>query len=387
MPSGARGSTSPATWRSGRREKFFSVHLFVVEGLTSRGHIVRPALRGAAGSHRGSGHRLGHRRDGRIPLPPPAGPRARLRRRAGPLDGPARNGRRARRGNAGGRPVGLESVGPRWSSRGARSTRRPERACEASSTIWSSREPPCKEVHRLCNASWAPSSPVVASTPGWGPTTGCSEWGRGCISICSGCPAGVRRRLSRGSPRTSGLPLARGPSAAPSPSGDHGRPRGRAGVRASRARARRGALPAPRRRARLAAHPGERRRDRGADAGAVYARRAAGPARADQRWINHAVRLGRGPYLGRVEATVYAGGWAEIAYVFGLSHRGRGYARAAVAWLIQHVGVEEIWATTRPENTPSRRLLTALGFRECPPSRPLASWDPGDLTYRWDRQR
>ncbi len=114
----------------------------------------------------------------------------------------------------------------------------------------------------------------------------------------------------------------------------------------------------------------------------VYARRAAGPAGSDQRWINHAVRLARGPYLGRVEATVYAGGWAEIAYVFGLSHRGRGYARAAVAWLIQHVGVEEIWATTRPENTPSRRLLTALGFRECPPARPLASWDPGDLTYR-----
>ena len=46
---------------------------------------------------------------------------------------------------------------------------------------------------------------------------------------------------------------------------------------------------------------------------------------------------------------------------------------------------EEVWAATRPENAPSRRLLAALDFRECPPSRPLASWDPGDLTFRWER--
>ena len=120
---------------------------------------------------------------------------------------------------------------------------------------------------------------------------------------------------------------------------------------------------------------------------AVYARRAAGPGRPDERWINHAVRLLDGPYLGRVEATVHAEGWAEVAYVFGLTHRGRGYAQAAVRWLLEQFGVDEGWATTTPANVRSRRLLTALGFRETPPARPLASWAPGDLTYRWDRPR
>jgi RimJ/RimL family protein N-acetyltransferase len=118
---------------------------------------------------------------------------------------------------------------------------------------------------------------------------------------------------------------------------------------------------------------------------AAYARRAAGPGRPEERWINHAVRLPDGPYLGRVEATVYGGAWAEIAYVFGLEHRRQGYARAAVAWLLEQLGVDEVWATVTPGNARSRRLLEALGFRETPPTRPLASWDPGDCTYRWDR--
>lgn len=120
---------------------------------------------------------------------------------------------------------------------------------------------------------------------------------------------------------------------------------------------------------------------------ATYARRAAGPARPGERWINHAVRLAGGPYLGRVEATVYPDAWAEIAYVFGLAYRGRGYARAAVRRLLQEIAVDEVWATVTPANGASRRLLTALGFREAPQSRPLASWDPGDLAYRWDRPR
>jgi len=119
----------------------------------------------------------------------------------------------------------------------------------------------------------------------------------------------------------------------------------------------------------------------------AYARRAAGPSRPGERWVNHAVRLGDGPYLGRVEATVHADVWAEIAYVFGLDHRGRGYARAAVGWLLEHLDVDEVWATTIPANVRSRRLLAARGFREAAQSRPLASWEPGDLTYRWDRLR
>ncbi len=118
----------------------------------------------------------------------------------------------------------------------------------------------------------------------------------------------------------------------------------------------------------------------------AYARRAAGPIRPGERWVNYAVRLVEGPYLGRIEATVHAEGWAEIAYVFGLAHRGRGYARAAVQWLLDTLGVDEVWATTIHANLRSRRLLAALGFSEAPQSRPLASWDPGDLTYRWERR-
>ncbi|HZJ54759.1 MAG TPA: GNAT family N-acetyltransferase [Myxococcaceae bacterium] len=121
---------------------------------------------------------------------------------------------------------------------------------------------------------------------------------------------------------------------------------------------------------------------------AAYARRAAGPERPGERWINHAVRLAGGPYLGRVEASTHTGeGWAEIAYVFGLAQRGRGYARCAVRWLLDQLEVDEVWACTTPANVRSRRLLEALGFRQAPPARPLASWDPGDLTYRWDRHR
>ena len=118
---------------------------------------------------------------------------------------------------------------------------------------------------------------------------------------------------------------------------------------------------------------------------AVYARRAAGPGRGGERSINHAVRLADGPYLGRIEATVHVDeDWAEIAYVFGLAHRGRGYARAAVSWLIE-LEVDEVWAAVAAANVRSRRLLQVLGFHESAPSRPLASWDPGDVTFRWVR--
>ena len=120
----------------------------------------------------------------------------------------------------------------------------------------------------------------------------------------------------------------------------------------------------------------------------VYARRAAGSGRPGERWINHAVRLAAGPYVGRIEATVHdEEGWAEVAYVFGLAHRGRGYARAAVQWLLGDLEVDEVWACATSANTRSRRLLEALGFRQAPSTRPLASWDSGDLTYRWDRHR
>ena len=60
--------------------------------------------------------------------------------------------------------------------------------------------------------------------------------------------------------------------------------------------------------------------------------------------------------------------------------------RDVVRWLLEQFEVEEVWACTSVANLRSRRLLEALGFRQGSPTRPLASLDPGDLTYRWDRQ-
>ena len=57
---------------------------------------------------------------------------------------------------------------------------------------------------------------------------------------------------------------------------------------------------------------------------AEFASRAAGPdaSHGDERWLNVAMRLDDGarPYIGRLEATLYAG-WAEVAYL--LSPAGR----------------------------------------------------------------
>jgi ribosomal-protein-alanine N-acetyltransferase len=60
--------------------------------------------------------------------------------------------------------------------------------------------------------------------------------------------------------------------------------------------------------------------------------------------------------------SAYVGYWID-------SHAtGRGVTTAAVALVLDHcfgpVGLHRIEATVRPENAPSRRVLTKLGFRE-----------------------
>ena len=117
---------------------------------------------------------------------------------------------------------------------------------------------------------------------------------------------------------------------------------------------------------------------------ASYALRARGSGRPGERWLNHAVRLRTGPLLGRIEATVHDEGWGEIAYVFGVAAWGQGYGREAVRWLLGEIGVPQVWATAVPDNIRSIRLLSALGFREAPATRPLPSWAPGDRVLRWD---
>lgn len=114
----------------------------------------------------------------------------------------------------------------------------------------------------------------------------------------------------------------------------------------------------------------------------------AGPpaAQAGERWWNFAVRLRADRALiGQLEATTYPGAWGEIAYVFGPRWWGQGLATEATAWLVCHLaglGIGELWAAVHPANTASQRLLLRTGFaRADAPTRALASFDAGDLTF------
>jgi RimJ/RimL family protein N-acetyltransferase len=125
-----------------------------------------------------------------------------------------------------------------------------------------------------------------------------------------------------------------------------------------------------------------------------------------ERWWNFAVRLAdTRTIVGRLEATTYGDApleqardptpraerpsdrdpWGEIAYVFGPPWWGRGLATEATRWLVDQLaahGVDELWAAVHPANLASQRLLARLGFaRAVAPSRPLGSFDPGDLVF------
>ena len=108
----------------------------------------------------------------------------------------------------------------------------------------------------------------------------------------------------------------------------------------------------------------------------------------EDRWLNWVVRrTGDGAAVGRLEATTYPDGWAEVAYVFGPAFWGAGYATEGAAWMAAHLaaeyGIDELWAAVHPDNAASIRLLDRLGFvaRPAPPARPLGSYDDGDLVF------
>ncbi len=113
-----------------------------------------------------------------------------------------------------------------------------------------------------------------------------------------------------------------------------------------------------------------------------------GPDWPDERWWNFVVRrLDDGAVIGRVEGTTY-GEWGELAYIFGRSSWGHGFASEATLWLIgflRGAGAEELWAAVHPENVRSVRLLQRLGFvAMAAPGRPIGSFDDGDLVFRLD---
>ncbi len=85
-----------------------------------------------------------------------------------------------------------------------------------------------------------------------------------------------------------------------------------------------------------------------------------------QYWLNWVVRRPGERAMGFVQATVYAGSWADVAYIFSSAHWGKGYASEAVAAMMaelaSHWGVTRCEAVYKSANFRSRRLLDRLGF-------------------------
>lgn len=69
-----------------------------------------------------------------------------------------------------------------------------------------------------------------------------------------------------------------------------------------------------------------------------------------------------------VTAIDFNGPEIELGYRFGRDHWGRGYATEAARLTINHafgpLGLQRLVAVAYPENEPSRRVLTKVGFRQ-----------------------
>jgi RimJ/RimL family protein N-acetyltransferase len=108
--------------------------------------------------------------------------------------------------------------------------------------------------------------------------------------------------------------------------------------------------------------------------------------RTDELWWNYAVRLVESSLLiGRLEATIVQDR-AEVAYLFGPAYWGQGYATEAMLWLHRQLqartSASTFWATVRPENLRSIKLLRRLGYAQVSEWPRLLSYDSGDAVYR-----
>jgi RimJ/RimL family protein N-acetyltransferase len=90
-----------------------------------------------------------------------------------------------------------------------------------------------------------------------------------------------------------------------------------------------------------------------------------------ERWLNWVIRIPSSELIGYVQATIYPGGRANIAYVLSSAYWGQGYARQAteamIAELAGHYGVRDICAVLKDRNVRSVRMLERLGFAPAPP--------------------
>ena len=82
-------------------------------------------------------------------------------------------------------------------------------------------------------------------------------------------------------------------------------------------------------------------------------------------WLNWAVRLTAGGYIGLIEATVTPDEIALLAYFVFAPHQRQGYAREAAAGVLAHlaeIGARAARATVDTRNQASIGVLEALGF-------------------------
>lgn len=99
---------------------------------------------------------------------------------------------------------------------------------------------------------------------------------------------------------------------------------------------------------------------------ALYRRQVAGrSADGTEEWHNWVVRVDGRP-VGYVQATVHAGGRAEVAWVVGTAYQGRGHATAAARAMLAELaarGVTRVEARIAPGHRPSEAVAGHLGLR------------------------
>jgi RimJ/RimL family protein N-acetyltransferase len=112
-----------------------------------------------------------------------------------------------------------------------------------------------------------------------------------------------------------------------------------------------------------------------------YERQVRGPDDPSKRWLNWIVRdRATGEALGYVQATVDGHeATADVAWVIGAPHQGRGYAREAAGAMLERLretGVLRFTAHIHPEHTASARVAAAIGL--------VTTDDVVDGEVRWE---
>ncbi len=99
-----------------------------------------------------------------------------------------------------------------------------------------------------------------------------------------------------------------------------------------------------------------------------YLRILAGPRdNPIEKWVNFAVRLQSGEYIGMTETSVFPGDCVYLAYFIFTSYQGKGYAREACVATLNHVRetyhLKRIVVEMDIRNIASWKLVESMGFQ------------------------